>query len=167
MDNTGDIRSTLAAKETCLPEYLRLKIGTPVMLLHNISVEDGWLNGTLATVTELNAKSVQIRKTTGETLLVHPITRTVYKSSVSQPQIPLDIAYATTIHKVQSLTLPSVAICMQTDFPSHGQFYVAVSRVTKVENLYFFPDVRHTTFKIRRNLDCAQAIENIEGSLSE
>lgn len=46
-------------------------------------------------------------------------------------------AYAPTIHKVQSLMLPRVAICFN-DIPSHGELYVAMSRVRHVDELCFF-----------------------------
>lgn len=162
IDNSIEIRSSTAVNETGLIANLRFKTGVPVMLLHNISVKDGCINGTMATVMNLRRDSVDIMKENGDRLLVHRITRTIYKSSISCTQIPLVLAYACTVHKVQSLTLPAVAVCLYNDFFSHGQFYVAVSRVTKMSNLYFFPNVEHTSLNIRQELDCLQAIVNIE-----
>ncbi|KAI9330927.1 hypothetical protein BD770DRAFT_286393, partial [Pilaira anomala] len=108
---------------------LILKVGTPVMLLHNLSVATGWVNGTMAVVVSLFQNGVAIRRADGAIRTIMPITRFVYKSSVSRTQLLLDVAYATTIHKIQSLTLPSIAICLSNNFPSHGQLYVAASRV--------------------------------------
>lgn len=64
IDNSSDICSSLAAEETCLVNQLRLKFGVPVMLLYNISIPNGWINGTLAVVTALYAKAVEISKLT-------------------------------------------------------------------------------------------------------
>lgn len=47
------------------------------------------------------------------------------------------IAYASTIHKVQGLTLPCVAICFN-DMPSHAEPYIAMSRVRHFDELCFF-----------------------------
>lgn len=92
------------------------------MLLHNISVADGWINGTLAIVRELHTNVVQIQKASGETLTVRAITRSIYKSSISRSQILLDLAFATTIHKVQSLTLDRIAVGHRSTFWSLETF---------------------------------------------
>jgi len=39
--------------------------------------------------------------------------------------------------KVQSLTLSRAAICWD-DMPSHGQLYVAMSRVKRASDLFFY-----------------------------
>ena len=49
-------------------------------------------------------------------------------------QIPLKIAYATTIHKSQGSSLDYVEIDL-TDIFDYGQAYVALSRVKKIEGL--------------------------------
>jgi ATP-dependent exoDNAse (exonuclease V) alpha subunit len=45
-------------------------------------------------------------------------------------------AFATTIHKGQSTTIDCVGIHLD-NMLSHGQLYVAMSRVKKLEDLYF------------------------------
>ena len=49
-------------------------------------------------------------------------------------------AEAITIHKSQGSTIEKVAVCLSRPL-SQAAFYVAVSRVSKLENLYFFGDV--------------------------
>lgn len=73
------------------------------------------------------------------------------------------LAYASTIHKIQSLTLPRVAICFD-DMPSHGQLYVAMSRVRHADQLCFFGvdanDVEER-FQLFLNCDAIELMESL------
>ena len=48
---------------------------------------------------------------------------------------PIVPAYAFTIHKLQGLTIPTLVVDFSNLF-APGQFYVAVSRVRRLEDLY-------------------------------
>lgn len=58
-------------------------------------------------------------------------------SFFTRKQFPLVLSCASTIHKVQRLTLSFVPIFF-SDMISHGQLYVALSRVRKGEDIYIF-----------------------------
>src|SRR5581483_4319399 len=53
----------------------------------------------------------------------------------SRTQFPLQNAFALTIHKTQSLTLPSISIALDSQLFSPGQAYVAISRYPSWEQV--------------------------------
>lgn len=82
-------------------------------------------------VIELQHMDNQSRK------LVRRIQECVPGTFYSRSQFPIVLAYASTIHKVQTLTLPRVAICFD-DIPSHDELYVAISRARRADELCSF-----------------------------
>ena len=67
------------------------------------------------------------------------MTNTGTSYSVKRTQFPLMLGWACTIHKVQGLTLRKVALSTELrkmrQF-GHGQIYVALSRITSIDNLH-------------------------------
>ena len=55
-------------------------------------------------------------------------------------QFPLRLAFAMTINKAQGQTLQVCGINLKNPCFSHGQLYVACSRVGKPSNLFVFPE---------------------------
>ena len=125
-------------KKNCnAPENIQLCIGAQVMLLINFDVQMGLCNGSRGIVVDfindipivkfLNGIEMPIRYHTweiedGDELFLRII------------QLPLKIAYATTIHKSQGNSLDYVEIDL-SDIFDYGQSYVALSRVKKLEGL--------------------------------
>lgn len=137
-------------------ELLTLKIGAQVMLLRNDTAgSDGprWVNGTIGTVTQLKkALKVEID---GEEHEVPPATWEKYKYQwdpiakklerdvvAEFSQFPLRLAWAVTIHKSQGATYDTAIVDLGNRAFSHGQTYVALSRLTSLEGLYLTRPLR-------------------------
>lgn len=130
------------------PALLKLKKGARVMAVKNDPVKR-WVNGSLGTITDLNAEEVYVKFDSGGA--TRKIERTKWESinykwnELSQKmeeaktatfeQIPLILAWAVTIHKAQGLTLDDVRIDLGRGAFASGQTYVALSRARTLSGL--------------------------------
>lgn len=125
------------------PANLRLKERMPVMLLRNLSAPDGLCNGTRLAITSLHTNVIRARILGGEFHgREHILPRvTLYSDEKDvgirfmRSQFPIRPCFAMTINKAQGQSIERVAVDLRTPAFSHGQFYVAMSRVTDVRNL--------------------------------
>ncbi len=129
------------------PEFLKLKVGAQVMLTKN---GREWVNGSLGVVKELREKGVvveimdekprivEVEATTWESVRYQwdSEQKIIHKESAGQfSQIPLTLAWATTIHKAQGKTLSSVEIDLGYGAFASGQAYVALSRCRDLSHI--------------------------------
>jgi hypothetical protein len=125
--------------------HLRIKLGCPVILLHNIDKKHGLCNGTRAVITQMSNHLLQVRVLTGdhagETALIPQITLTPLLTNVDfaiklkRRQFPIQLAFAMTINKAQGQTLTHIRIDLRKPVFSHGQLYVALSRATSCKHI--------------------------------
>jgi ATP-dependent DNA helicase PIF1 len=122
---------------------LKLKIGVPIMLLRNLNPSLGLCNGTRLIITNLADYIIEAIVITGTHIgdKVHiPRINLTTKCShwpfvLCRRQFPIKVCYSMTINKSQGQTLTNVGIYLKKPVFSHGQLYVAISRVNNKKGL--------------------------------
>lgn len=132
------------------PHDLILKNGVPVMLLRNLNPAVGLTNGTILIVRRLGQYTIDAEIVTGPRRFqhrIHAIPRiTIYVKDRRLPgklqrlQFPVVLAFAMTINKSQGQTLSRVGLSLKMQPFSHGQLYVALSRVRNSNSIRIISD---------------------------
>lgn len=168
-NDTGSEIFIKALDKNCIvPRTLKLKVGAQVMLCVNVSVENGLVNGSIGRVEAFTDSGVLVdfghdsftipRHTWEMKEQVFDGAKSSFKTKAKRTQIPLKLAWATSVHKAQGLTLDKVSVNLQEAFAA-GQVYVALSRVKDINGLWLETPVnKNKVFTNKKCLDFYQQI---------
>lgn len=158
---------TLLSNTGC-NESISIKKGCAVMCTVNIDMESGICNGSQGTI--IGVTTTGSGTGTGEALpivkfsngQVRTIQRHYWQSeeypTIAIGQIPLTLAWALTIHKIQGATMSMAEIDIGQAVFEYGQTYVALSRIQTLDGLYLSAFHAH---RIRANPKVTEFYKNI------
>jgi ATP-dependent DNA helicase PIF1 len=130
--------------DSSLPLHkLSLKFNQPIILLRNIAQSEGLCNGTRLIVKAMHSHLIEAEIATGKYkgrryfIPKMGITPSDADTAISikRVQFPIRSAFAMTINKAQGATLAKVGIFLNDPVFSHGQLYVALSRVSSENDI--------------------------------
>lgn len=191
-ENPYKILEDNLVKNCLAPSELILKEGCQVMLLANLDVAAGLVNGSLGHVVAFEIETESAETDAFKTPEIVPVVKFLNGLQMQIPrrmwkvedytkidrntdrhpvlawfeQFPLKVAYALTIHKTQGLTLDAAKIYLDKCF-APGQAYVALSRVKSLDGLFIESGNRHSIKTSKKALEFYEREQQRENRVSE
>lgn len=128
------------------PHELKLKKGAIVILIRNMNIGCGLVNGVRMVVLEMLSNCLKLEIITGKAKgnLIFLPRIDLISTDVNMPfvlrrrQFPIRLAFAITINKSQGQTFDKIGIFLSRCVFSHGQLYVAFSRARAASDVKIF-----------------------------
>ncbi|XP_055306515.1 ATP-dependent DNA helicase pif1-like [Sitodiplosis mosellana] len=128
------------------PHKLKLKIDCVVLLIRNLNTKEALVNGTRMRVKQLHNNAIDCEVLTGTSKgkrILIPRINLTYSGTLlpfdfQRTQFPVIPAFAMTINKSQGQTFDRVGVLLRRPVFTHGQLYVAASRVKSFDCLKFY-----------------------------
>lgn len=141
---TGEFLNSLNP-QGCPNSKLALKVGAPIILIRNINGSRGQCNGTRLIIRHLYNKMIDCEIISGlhkgSRIFLPRMAFTLDTSNTGLPftlrrvQFPIKLAFSMTINRAQGQTLDRVGVFLKEGVFGHGQLYVALSRVRRMEHV--------------------------------
>ena len=104
---------------------------------------DGHCNGTRYIVNQLHQHIIEAKITmggnAGRTIfiprIIHIMQENEHPFKMRRKQFPINPAFAVTANKSQGQTFDRIGVYLPSNFLSHGQLYIAMSRIGAKDNL--------------------------------
>ena len=160
--STRDKEHYIKPLDDAIPKVISLKVGAQVMLKANLDIDAGLANGSRGVITDIFEASVNVKWLSSiiTTVSIHTWIQEDQEGRAVRSQIPLILAWSSTIHKAQGGTL-DYAICnIGSNVFCPGQAYVALSRVRSSTGLLlseFYPTA------IKADVKAMGVVEEMEG----
>ena len=130
--------------DSSLPMHkIQLKLNQPIILIRNISQYEGLCNGTRMVVRGMHNLFIDVEiaigKNKGKRYFIPKFGITPSESDIpviiKRVQFPIRPAFAMSINKSQGCTLNKVGLYLNDPVFTHGQLYVALSRVASLNDI--------------------------------
>jgi ATP-dependent DNA helicase PIF1 len=125
--------------DDAIKKAIILKVGAQVMLKANLDIDEGLVNGSRGVVTDMGIDFVDVKfRNQDTTTRIMDNTWSVEDDDMeaTRTQIPLILAWASTIHKSQGCTIDFAVCDIGSSVFADGQAYVALSRVRNRAGLF-------------------------------
>jgi len=124
-----------------IPNVIKLAIGAQVILTWNVDISNGLVNGSQGHVVRFSIKNNPIIKflNSKKELEIEPMEYSNDETKdlrISFFQLPLKLAWALSIHKVQGHNLDVALMDLGSQIFECGQIYVALSRIKTINGVF-------------------------------
>ncbi len=189
-ENDGSSDSRTFKKGTNFPSTVSCIVGAKVMFLTNSMIDKGISNGTCGIIVSLRPNGEpNVAFPTRDGIRVSQLFNLILKTeanlnktvevgrdtsyfvangiSYSRCQLPLQNAFALTIHKVQGLSMSMITVSLDANIFSDGQAYTAISRARTLKDVHI-ASLNWSAFKVDQEaVREYQRLEDVSRSLPE